>query len=221
MTPPPAPPIPATRERILVHLQENRVTTAQALSRMWGLTRADIRYHLNTLLEEGIIELVPRDPSQPVKRGRPAQQYRLANQSIPDNFAALSGALLAMLFEEIDAAGAPEQLREKKLRRLAKQLAGEHTPAGNTPPGAPLMQRFNQAAAYLTQHGYRARWEAHASGPRILLRNCPYAALLNDHPELCELDRCLLEQLLQMPLRQAARMNLSSGKPANCIFSSQ
>src|SRR5512133_1220222 len=109
MTPPPAPPIPATRERILVYLQENRVAAVQALSRMWGLTRADIRYHLNALLEEGIIELVPRDPGQPAQRGRPAQQYRLANQSIPDNFAALSGALLTVLLEGADAADVPDQ----------------------------------------------------------------------------------------------------------------
>ncbi len=199
----------ATRERILAYLQENRVASVQGLSRDWGLTRADIRYHFNALLEEGVLERVPRDRSKPARRGRPEQQYRLAAGAIPDNFLALCGALLDALLCHL-----PAEEREPALRDLAARLAGTFVSIPS------LTQRFTQASAFLSQHGYRARWEAHASGPRILLRNCPYAELLPTHPELCALDRYFLEHLLKMPLFHTARMNLAGGKPAACVFTS-
>ncbi len=212
MTPPnpskSKPSVPAaTRDRILAYLQENRVASVQGLSRAWGLTRADIRYHFNALLEEGLVELVPRDPGQPTPRGRPAQQYRLAAAAIPDNFPALCGALLDALLCPL-----PGEEREPALRGLAARLAGSFVRV----PG--LTQRFTQACAFLSQHGYRARWEAHAGGPRILLRSCPYAEVLPTHPELCTLDRFFLEHLLQVPLQQTARINPSGGKPTECVF---
>lgn len=203
----PNPPNPPTRERILNYLEENRTASVQALSRVWGLTRADIRYHLNALLDEGQIELVSPDASQPARRGRPAQLFRLAAHASPDNLPELCGALLAALLDSL----LPEE-RPPALRRLAERLAD------SVPSGSPI-QRLNQAVLYLNQRGYRARWEAGPKGPRILLRACPYSVLLTDHTELCALDQALLERLAQMPLKQTARMDLVGGKSLACIFS--
>lgn len=201
-------PPPSTRERILAYLQENRAATIGGLSRLWGLTRADIRYHLSTLVEEGLVEIIPREAGQPAGRGRPTQSYRLTLHSTLDNLPDLCAAALDLLLTP----DTPEEMREAVLRGLAGRLCGSLNLTANP------TQRFNQAVAFLNQHAYRARWEAGASGPRVLLRNCPYAAILPAHPELCMLDRCLLEHLLQIPLVQSARMNLSSGKPPACVF---
>lgn len=198
---------PATRERILVYLQEHRLVCARDLSHAWGLTRADIRHHLNALLEEGLIELAPLDTTRPTRRGRPEQWYRLAAGRAPDNLAALAAALLDSLAQSLSAAD-----RDAFLTTLAGHLA----PPGQ--PDEPATRRFNQAVAYLENHGYRARWEAHADGPRILLHNCPYAEIITRHPELCLLDRRLIEQLSGIPMHQTAQMNLETGKPPACIF---
>jgi predicted ArsR family transcriptional regulator len=161
------------------------------------------------LLSEGAIELVPRDLSQPAPRGRPEQFYRLASRSLPNNFPSLCAALLDALLCPL-----PFEAREPALRSLAGRLAGSFVSVASLTP------RLNQAAAFLSQHGYRARWEAHASGPRILLRSCPYAEILPSHPELCLVDRFLLERLVQFPLTQIAQINPAGGKPAACIFAS-
>ena len=198
---------PVTRERILVYLQENRIVTDLQLSQAWGLTRADIRYHLNELVEEGLLELVS-DPSRPAKRGRPQQSYRLAPSQSPDNYSSLCAALLIQAFHNLS-----EGERSQFLDAIASQMAG------SVPSQGSATQRFTQAVANMDQHGYRARWEAHAAGPRILLRNCPYAAILEGHPELCELDLRLIERLTGSSMRQAAQMNRSTGRPPACIFS--
>lgn len=196
-----------TRERILAYLEQNHVVSVIELSRTWGLTRADIRYHFNSLEADGKIERVPRDQNLPSQRGRPAQQYRLAAKSTPGNLVPLCASLLDTLFRSMPVEG-----REPVLRNLAARLAGSQELA----PG--MIQRLNHASAFLNLHGYQARWEAHANGPHMLLRSCPYAALLPTYPELCEMDRLLLEQLVQVPWQQIARINLKGSKPAACIF---
>lgn len=183
------------------------MVSVQALSQAWGLTRADIRYHLNELMEEGLLERVKENAS-PAKRGRPQQRYRLSTSHAPDNYPALCAALLSQAFQCL-----PESERDQFMETLARQIAGPVQLADKA------NQRFNQAVAVLDQHGYRARWEAHVSGPRISLRNCPYAAILAGHPELCDLDLRLIEQLTGTPMQHAARMNLTTGRPPACIFS--
>ncbi len=114
-------------------------------------------------------------------------------------------------FFKLAAADDPEA-KTALLQKLAQALLGSYSPAPNP------TQRFTQAVSFLDRHGYRARWEAHLRGPRILLRNCPYAALLPQHPELCDLDANLLQSLLHMPVTQVTRVDLNSGQPPACIF---
>ena len=194
-----------TRERILTYLREHRVATASGLSLSWGLTRADMRYHLNQLVEEGLVERSEQDTHLPSRRGRPPQSYRLAVQTSPDNFSELCHALLTAYLKNVTDV-------KPYLLELARSLAGELAPQANP------ARQFNQAVIALNQMRYHARWEAHASGPRVLLRSCPYAAILPDHPELCQLDQHLLEILLTLPVKHIARMNLETGHPPACVF---
>ncbi len=194
-----------TRERILNYLREHRLATASGLSLSWGLTRADIRYHLNQLVEEGLVELSGQDTHLPPRRGRPSQSYRLAVQTSPDNFSKLCHALLNAYLKN-----APDA--KPHLVELARSLAGDLVSQSNP------ARQFNQAVSALNQMRYHARWEAHASGPRVLLRSCPYAAILPDHPELCQLDQHLLEILLSTPVKHIAQMNLETGHPPACVF---
>lgn len=199
-----------TRERILAYLEQNHIVSVIELSRTWGLTRADIRYHFNSLEADGMIERVPRKRNQPAQRGRPVQQYRLAAGPTTGNLVPLCAVLLDTLFCSMSV-----EEREPALRALAARLAGSDEVA----PG--MIQRLNSVCAFLNPRGYQARWEAHVNGPHILLRSCPYVTLLPAHPELCELDRLLLEQLVQVPWQQIARINPEGRKPAACIFTIQ
>lgn len=203
--------IPATRERILSYLKEHRTASSQDLSRAWGLTRADIRYHLNALLDEGLVEIVPRDPTRRVPRGRPVQYYRLAAHATPNNLPALCHLLLQAWLQFI-----PEGERDSAINQLAINLT-EIISGGSTAPQSPT-RRFNQAISQLNRAHYHAHWEAHSTGPRILLRNCPYAAILADHPELCVIDRTVLEKLFQLRLSHTTRMDLTTGNPSACVF---
>lgn len=213
MNPPSTAPV-GTRDRILAYLEEYRTATVVTLSRLWGLTRADIRYHMNCLTEEGLVERVDSPASalgtaKPSQRGRPTVTYRLSARSMQDNFANLTCALLVALLSPL-----PEDAREEALMALAKQLSGGASPENQRLTSA----RFNQAIEVLNRQSYRARWEASPTGPRFLLRACPYAALIHQHPELCRMDLHLLELLTGLTLRQSARMTPEPGGPPACVF---
>ncbi len=196
-----------TRQRILAYLQEHHTASVSTLSRTWGLTRASIRYHLNDLIKDGSLELVPRDADKPSGRGRPSQTYRLATHSYPDNLAPLCHNLLIAFFSHLS-----EDEQQTALKQLAESIAGDFTAVEN------ITRRFTQVVAHLNHFQYHARWEAHAQGPRILLRSCPYAAILAHHPELCQLDAYLIQHLLLAPVQQLAQMDLVSGNPPACVF---
>lgn len=201
-------PKPSTRSRIINHLREHPTATAAEISRAWGLTLADIRYHLGALVEKGLVEVVPRDPKQALRRGRPTLTYRLATGAQPDNLAGLCAALLDQLLRNTST----NEEKSDQLRAAAEFMARDFVIPDST------VQRLNRAVAFLNRLSYQARWEASARGPRVLLRRCPYAVLLDRYPELCTLDRLLIGQLVGMPVKQAARANLQTGDPPTCIF---
>lgn len=180
---------------------------------MWGLTRANIRYHLNELLHEGAIERVHTSIGGLASVGRPIQFYRLSTEEIPNNLPALCQALLSAL-EELN----PGQTADEYLRAVAHAMVRKITNNQGEGANTSIVRRLGLAVRYLDIWKYRARWEAGASGPRILLRKCPYAVIINEHPELCQMDKFLLEKLTGLSLQQTTKMNLNTGKPPACLF---
>jgi predicted ArsR family transcriptional regulator len=82
----------------------------------------------------------------------------------------------------------------------------------------PLAKRLTLAVEKLNDLHYAARWEAGAEGPRLLFGHCPYAAIIEKHPELCRMDAALVESALGKGARQTARISQGTGQVSYCIF---
>jgi predicted ArsR family transcriptional regulator len=97
------------------------------------------------------------------------------------------------------------------MESLAKHLVLEADFAGQ-----PLAKRLNLTIEKINGMKYHARWEAGSEGPRIVLAHCPYAAILEKHPELCKMDESMLKELMGQPARQISR----TGKEGSsvCVF---
>ena len=67
----------------------------------------------------------------------------------------------------------------------------------------------------LNEKHYQARWEAAADGPRVLFGRCPYAAVIDGHPELCQMDVKVLENFLGRDVQQSAKIEKGQG---GCVF---
>ena len=173
------------------------------------MTPANARHHLGQLLGNGQIEMIGKR-SAGKKGGRPVKVYAVSRTILGDGLATLSHHLLDEMLGSVNA-----HQRALLVQKLGQRLASPLTSvSSSTSP----MLRLNQTVKHLDKLGYESRWEAHASGPRIILGHCPYAAIIDDHPELCEMDDALLTQCVGRRVTQVAKLEGSEvGRPF-CIF---
>lgn len=199
-----------TRERILEMISQSRAITVAELSQRLHTTVANIRYHLQPMIEEGIVVVIDPDARNP-SRGRPAARYQLNRKRMPDDLGRLSADLLSLLLDptqpEVELAGAMRKLAVR--RSNSANITGVPT------------QRLNLAVDYLNQHAFQARWEAHRAGPEIRFANCPFSTIVAEHPNLCEVDRMMLENLLGAQVRVLDCFDPEKGIPVPCIFALQ
>ena len=175
------------------------------------MTPANARHHLAILEEQGLVEVAGQRSEK--TRGRPAQLYRLSEQAIGDNLDQLASALLHELISGVTA-----DERKEILQRVANRMRGDPILEDAQKPAAQLAQRLYQAIQRLNELKYQARWEAHSDGPRVVLGHCPYAAILPEHPMICQLDRQLLEEFLELPVKQTARLASDARGATYCMF---
>src|SRR5690349_12851560 len=171
------------RQKVLAYINKNRTASAHEIARALQMSAATVRHHLRVLASDGRLEMASgrgRDG-----RGRPEKVYSLPRSALGDNLAALSDVLLT------------EAKSNVKVETLAKRLAGQSDPAGQ-----PLAKRLNRTIENLNQMNYHARWEARSEGPRIIFSHCPYAAIIEKHPELCKMDEAMLTEWIGQPAVQ-------------------
>lgn len=190
-------PIP-TRQKILDYLRRNRSVSSRELARALHMTPANARHHLGILAGDGRVEVVSQRKGG---RGRPEKVYRLAGTLVGDNLSVLADALLTVAGGTVD------------METLGKRIAGESKGTGQ-----PLMRRLASTVERLNGMHYQSRWEAGAEGPRVVLGHCPYAAVIEKHPELCQMDSALLAKLLDGEVRQTAKLETGARGLPYCIF---
>jgi DeoR family transcriptional regulator, suf operon transcriptional repressor len=185
------------RQKILAHLNKTRTASAREISRALKMSSATVRHHIRVLVSDGRLEMVSVRGRE--QRGRPEKIYSLPPAALGDNLSALSDALLSEAGSGV------------RMEVLAKHLAGESSFANQ-----PLAKRLNLSVEKLNQMNYHARWEAGSEGPRIIFTHCPYAAIIEKHPELCKMDEAMIKEWLGQPAKQI----LKTGKEGSsvCVF---
>ncbi len=197
---------PTTRLRIIDYLRKQQTGTVRELSRALGMTGANIRHHLVVLEGTDLIEVLGQRRQG---RGRPVQVYGLSRRLLGDALDELSSALLEQRLSALQ-----EEEHDASLIALAHRM-GAADPADSS---LALARRLAATVARLNELHYQARWEASPSGPRLILGHCPYAAIIERHPELCRMDALLLQERLGQGATQTAKLERSSRGETFCAF---
>ncbi len=187
-----------TRRHILEILKERKEATIDeivtALSERIGkITAVTVRHHLEILRGDGLVAApAVRRRSAP---GRPQYVYTLTERAadqFPNNYQGLASGLLEQLRSQLPATqvnailnGVAEAMAEKAMV-----------------PDAPLETRLDHAVAYLDQHGYTASWAQNGQGLILSITNCPYEQVSCSNPELCKMDKRLVDSLVGMTTRR-------------------
>jgi len=189
-------PLITSRQRVLNYLKNQRSASAAQIGRGLNMSAANVRHHLSIMLRDGRIALINQKRRD--GRGRPVKLY------------GLSDAILGELLN-----GLSPVKRDGMLNEIAKTLAVQFE-ANNL--NIPMTKRLAIIVDKLNELHYQARWEAGPQGPRILFAHCPYAAIIERHPELCRMDEILLGNLMNAKACQLAKIGQQPIGSPYCVF---
>ncbi|TDU87239.1 putative ArsR family transcriptional regulator [Kribbella voronezhensis] len=171
-----------------------------------GVPRTTAAFHLDKLVGEGLLSVVyeRRSGRGGPGAGRPAKLYRRSDLevevSVPERTYGVAGHLLAAALEDAESSG------ESPARALARHAARYGRTLGETARGT------GDVVQVLERQGFEPRQD----GPDILLGNCPFHQLANEHPQLvCGMNLQLIEGLLD-GLGDADREALLAPSAGNC-----
>ena len=197
------------RRRILDYVAQHPGAEAAHIARALGSTSPAVRYHLAILRAEGRVEMAagPRRAG----RGRPRLGYRASE--------AITGNSLAMLAEHLLAAwpaGRGQGRSESQLVPVLARMLSEHLRSAQ--PESPAARSLALLVDDLNHLHYRARWEAGSEGPRMIFDHCPYAAVVDRHPELCRMDARSIGAIMHADVQQKAKIDPSGRGARSCVF---
>ena len=170
-----------SRQKILIHLKKTRSASAREIARALKLSAPNVRHHLSVLCSDGRVEMTSVHNRE--GRGRPEKVYSLSEAALGDNLSALAEAVLT-------AAGST-----LSMEAVAHLVLDEKLFAGQS-----MNKRLAMLVEKLNEMHYQARWEAGAGGPRVIFGRCPYARVIEGHPEICTMDAALLQKTLARPV---------------------
>lgn len=192
------------RSAILANLAKNPSSTVLRLSQDLGVTKADIRYHLQSLLEQGLITSNSQTP--PDGRGRPSACYSLTAEARPDNLVFLLDNILKVFQNK------PE-LSVEIWRAIVDTFTIQLKESATS-----LTLKLQQTIRFLSQQAYAAHWEAGKQGPVVFFNNCPYQKIIANHPELCQMDRLVLSKLTGKEIMLEKNLFSESNPEMVCRF---
>ena len=192
----------STRGRIVLLLRRADYTVDE-LAHDLDLTDNAVRAHLATLERDGLV----RPTGTRRGSGKPAVVYTLtpeAEQLFPKAYAPVLQQLLEVLSTCLPTEKVAE-IMESTGQRLAAQWS--------IAPGK-LRVRLQQAVAILNELGGLAELEERDGSYIIQGYRCPFAAIVPGHPEICQLAKTLLAELIGEPVEEHCEHNGT----AHCCF---
>lgn len=200
--------IKTSRQRLLNYLEKKQVASAKEISSALKMTPANARHHLSILIQQGSVKIVGKRVGP--GRGRPQNLYKVAKSDPKNNLK----KLIEAIFQELYTAKSDQSRnKEQILRAITDRLTD-----GDFPDNLNPTQRLNRAVSLLNKSNYAARWEAHSESPHVIFNNCPYLSIVEGLPEICEIDKYILEKMLGLSAFQIAKLELSPLGLNRCVF---
>lgn len=194
------------RQKVLAYVKKNRAVSAAQIGRALKMSAANVRHHLSVLCSDGRAVLVAE--TRKGGRGRPVKVYGLSESLLGNNLMLLSDLMLTEWLGKLSPAK-----RADAMALLAKELVSQ---LGRINSNVAMAKRLALLIEKLNTLHYQARWEAGAEGPRVLFAHCPYARIIDKHPELCMMDSALLDELTTQSIEQTMKMEKGGG--SLCVF---
>lgn len=171
--------------QILQYLQRQGEATVKDLAALLGVSATAVRDHLVHLQAEGLV--VAR--AERYGPGRPRLIYTLSDEA-RSRFPKQYDKLITGLLRELIAVEGPDKV-EQLLERVSRRLADEYS---DRMEGSDVPERLGELRRLLELRGVPA--EVAEAGDGIRLFACPFYDVAQDHPEVCSMERQMIEFVL-------------------------
>ena len=161
--------------------------TIDDLAKELSISRNAVQQHTLVLEKGGDIEKGKLTSTG----GRPSQVYVLSEKGVdlfPKQYSWFSELLLGSLKSQLGTEGL-----EIKMHDIAKNLADSLKPKL---AGMSLPEKIFEVSRIMQELGFETEVDESESLPAIVAHNCVYHHLAKEFEEVCQLDRSLLESLL-------------------------
>ena len=168
----------ATRRSLLEALDRTtEPLDARTLAKLVGLHVNTVRWHLDILVEAGI---VAREATEAAGRGRPPYGYRLSTGTLidgPEGVSFLTQVLADVIARTDPEVGSTvEQAGRVRGRALVRPRLGAK--------GADTEEAVGVVVQLLERLGFEPRVQRVRRGRRIAMRPCPFGELAAEHPSV-------------------------------------
>lgn len=186
-----------------------------------GLTRHTAKFHLDKLVDEGLLETEFRRLSgrSGPGAGRPTKLYRRSARqltvTLPERHYDLAGHILARALEDAARDGVPVL---DTLRRAATDAGRKLGAQPRTPPGERGQESASAVQAVadaLAEQGYEPRLQ---EGTLVLV-NCPFHALAGEHTDvICGMNLDLITAMLDELGHPGVKATLNPAPGRCCVM---
>lgn len=191
--------------RVLLTMLRARASTVPDLARDAGLTVNAVRFHLQSLEREGLVESA--GTRRPPGAGKPAVLYAASARADLILSNAYAPMLSACVEEVRSALPATEVARF--FRRVGERL-GESQPEAH----GPLSKRVAAASSLLNALGGFTTVSRSGEIYRIEGRGCPVGAAVAQEPCVCSAVESLVQKVVGSPVKQCCD---HSDRPSCCF----
>lgn len=196
----------STRERVAESILANGPSTATALAERLGLTPAAVRRHLESLLEQGLVESREERIRGERRRGRPARVFALTDAG-RDTFDHAYDDLAAQALRYLHDTGGDDAVVAFARHRFADFRSRYERLLADVP----VEQQAEVLAKALTEDGFAASTISTPLGEQICQHHCPVAHVAEEFPQLCEAETEIFGELLGSHVQRLATIAHGDG----------
>lgn len=173
--------------RIVDVLTRRGPMTVAELVEAMGVTTTAVRQQVNRMASEGWLVRTKRRGGT----GRPADVLSVSARS-QELYGQQADQLCKMVFEELAELDGSDKVRlvlKGVSRRLARQLreaVGSGTP----------FDRLHRLAAMMSEQGILVDAGGSATSVSLTVHTCPFPDLVGQHPEICDMERSAVSQMI-------------------------
>lgn len=196
-----------TRDLVARSILENGPMSAVVLAEKLGFTPAGIRRHLDSLVEEGLLQTREPHSVSGRGRGRPCKVFVMSDagrEKFEHSYDDLAVSALKFLQSQMgsDALMAFADAR-------AFEIEKTFVPILNSDVSAEA--RAEALAHFLTSEGYAASILPRAQGEELCQHHCPIAHVASQFPQLCEAETQAFARVLGTHVQRLATIAHGDG----------